>query len=227
MEIRGAGDLLGAEQSGHIGAVGFDLYTRLLAAAVERARNLQRIATQGKLGRDLGHTPPDEAEAQTELAAEAELDHQPLTIDLPLSAYLPTDYVNDDSLRLRLYQRLARPLSPLQSKEIAKELEDRFGELPEAARNLLYIVQIKGLGIKAGVDSISSNDAEIAVRLSERAAASGRLAALSRSRAARRFGMALKIGPRMVRFSRAQLGDKWPDALRAVLEDLGKDSGEG
>ncbi len=227
LEIRGAGNLLGAEQSGHIGAVGFDLYTRLLANAVDHARKLQSLATHGKLGTDTGHASPDEVEAQVELAAEANLDDQPLTIDLPLSAFLPTDYVADDGLRLRLYQRLARPLSPLQSKEVAKELEDRFGELPVPARNLLYIVQIKGLAIKAGVENISTNESEIAVRLSERAAASGRLTALNSSRAARRFGKAMRIGPRMVRLSRRELGDRWPDALRAVLEELSKERMEG
>ncbi len=225
LEIRGAGNLLGAEQSGHIGAVGFDLYTRLLANAVDRARKLQSFATHGKLGNDTGHASPDEVEGQVELAAEANLDDEPLTIDLPLSAFLPTDYVSDDSLRLRLYQRLARPLSPLQSKEVAKELEDRFGALPTPARNLLFIVQIKGLAMKAGAEAVSSNESEIAIRFSERATAGGRLAALNLSRTARRFGKALRVGPRMVRLNRRELGERWPDALKAVLEELNRSSG--
>ncbi len=225
LEIRGAGNLLGAEQSGHIGSVGFDLYTRLLANAVDRARKLQSFATHGKLGNDTGHASPDEVEGQVELAAEANLDDEPLTIDLPLSAFLPTDYVSDDSLRLRLYQRLARPLSPLQSKEVAKELEDRFGELPTPARNLLFIVQIKGMAMRAGAEAVSSNESEIAIRFSERATAGGRLAALNLSRVARRFGNALRVGPRMVRLNRRELGERWPDALKAVLEELNRSSG--
>ena len=85
LEIRGAGNLLGAEQSGHIGAVGFDLYVRLLAEAVERLKALQR-----------GEEPPLPATARPAV-----------TIDLPLTAHIPDSYVPDLNLRLALYQRLA------------------------------------------------------------------------------------------------------------------------
>ena len=85
LEIRGAGNLLGAEQSGQIGAVGFDLYVRLLAEAVERLKALQR-----------GEKPPLPATARPAV-----------TLDLPLTAHIPHSYVPDLNLRLALYQRLA------------------------------------------------------------------------------------------------------------------------
>ncbi len=219
LEIRGAGNLLGQEQSGHITEVGFDLYTRLLAHAVEQARQQMRSASGGGLKVEGGNADLGEMQAQSEMAAEAELDDQPLIIDLPIQAYLPEDYVPDAALRLKLYQRLARPLSPLQSHEVSQELEDRFGPLPAPAKSLLYIVQVKGLALRAGVDAILTSENEITIRLSERAAAGGRLAKLPYSRVARRFPD-LKVGARLVRLSRRTLGSKWQDALRAVLEEL-------
>ena len=130
LELRGAGDILGTRQSGHIAAVGFDLYTRLLARAVEEMR-----------ARREGRRPPPE----------------PLTairIDLPLPIGLPPDYIPDTNLRLRLYRRLANVGGLDQIQQLEAELEDRFGPPPQPAFNLMLQLRFKVLAREAGVRSI-------------------------------------------------------------------------
>jgi len=142
LEIRGAGNLLGAEQSGQIGAVGFDLYVRLLSEAVERLKALQR-----------GEKPPVPAPA--------------LTLDLPLTAHIPHSYVPDLNLRLALYQRLASAEQEAEVEDAAREMVDRFGALPPPVHNLLFAVQLRLLARRAGVQSIQTEDSQIVVRLAE------------------------------------------------------------
>jgi transcription-repair coupling factor (superfamily II helicase) len=143
LEIRGAGDILGARQSGHIAAVGFDLYCRLLAHAVEVARAKMQGSDAAKPG-------------STALAS-------PL-IDLPLPAQIPEDYVPDSGLRLRLYRRLADIRADAQVDEIAKELEDRFGKPPEQIENLLYLLRVKVAATQANLASISVEDGRIVIK---------------------------------------------------------------
>jgi len=138
LEIRGAGNLLGAEQSGHIGAVGFDLYCRLLEEAVQELK-----------GVDVERKPLRE----------------PPVIDLPLRAYIPRDYVEDLDMRLDVYQRLANVSSAKQVAEIGDELEDRFGKPSVPVLNLLYAVKMKALAMNAGVASISAEDSQLVLRM--------------------------------------------------------------
>jgi transcription-repair coupling factor (superfamily II helicase) len=130
LEIRGAGEILGTRQSGHIAAIGFHLYTRLLAQAVRRLR----------AERD-GLTP--------------EMEGLPPTVDLPLAAALPEEYVPDRDLRLRLYRRMAEIGSEQELDSLRKELEDRFGAMPVAAENLIYQLRVKILAQQARVDSVA------------------------------------------------------------------------
>ena len=143
LEIRGAGTLLGVRQSGFISAVGFSLYTRLLAEAVEA----QRARLAGK---------PEKAKLSP---------LPPPTIDLPLQAFIPEDYVADIDTRLSLYQKLARVDKLEQIEALAREFGDRFGKLPTEVKNLLYALRIKILAAKAGVESVSTEDREIIIRL--------------------------------------------------------------
>jgi transcription-repair coupling factor (superfamily II helicase) len=138
LEIRGAGNLLGAEQSGQIGAVGFDLYCRLLQEAVGELRD-------GEIERAL---PP-----------------QPPAIDLPMRAYIPEEYVNDLDMRLTIYQRLAKLSTSKQVAEMAEELKDRFGPMPSPVTNLLYAIKVRILAMDAGVESIASEDREMVLRM--------------------------------------------------------------
>lgn len=140
LEIRGAGEILGARQSGHIAAVGFDLYTRLLASSIEsKKQNVEG----GKPRKNLGFAP---------------------TIDLPLQAQIPEDYVRDAPLRLRLYRRLADISNGAQVDEIAKEFQDRFGAPPEEVDNLLYLLRLKVAAIAARLESIAMDEGRIALR---------------------------------------------------------------
>jgi transcription-repair coupling factor (superfamily II helicase) len=142
LEIRGAGNLLGPEQSGFMAAVGFDLYIRLLAGAVERMRALMR-----------GEIPPPERDVSG------------VSIDLPISAHLPAAYVPDLNLRLALYQRLSAAASQQEVGEIGIEMVDRFGQPPPVARNLLFAAAVRALAGEAGVQSIIEEDGAAVVRM--------------------------------------------------------------
>ena len=142
LEIRGAGNLLGQQQSGHIGAVGFTLFTQLLAEAVEQAR----------AKRDDKPIPQPRQGPQ-------------VSIDLPLPRYLPTGYVEDLGLRMTLYQRLAAAESGDQVLEIERELIDRFGALPLPAWHLLDSVSLKAQAARLGAVSIQQEGEAIVVRL--------------------------------------------------------------
>jgi len=144
LEIRGAGTLLGVRQSGFISAVGFSLYTRLLAEAVEA----QRAKLSGKPETKPSPLPPP-------------------TIDLPFKTFIPEDYVADVETRLSLYQKLARVDREEQVEALAQEFGDRFGKLPTEVKNLLYALRIKLLAARAGVESVSTEDGQIIIRLFE------------------------------------------------------------
>ncbi|MFO8101415.1 MAG: transcription-repair coupling factor [Dehalococcoidia bacterium] len=187
LEIRGAGNILGAEQSGHVGAVGFDLYCRLLAEAVEEL----------KAGGEKGETPPEP------------------TLDLPLKAYIPEDYVADLHARLALYQRIARIDSPEQSKDMWGEFRDRYGEVPREVENLLYGVRIKLLATKAGISRISTEGGKIILTLADEAS-------VDRAFLQRSFGSSLKVGSSQLKLNRRQLGDYWMRILEEVLGMMAK-----
>ena len=151
LEIRGAGEILGTQQHGHIAAVGFDLYCRLLAKAIQDLR-------EG--GDDLQHVP----RALLGDAAQREPQDLGATIDLPLSAYLPSSYVEDAALRLSLYRRLAK-LSELEEIDgVVEEFRDRFGPLPPVVDNLMYMLRLKVLADRAGVRSIAAERDFVVIR---------------------------------------------------------------
>ena len=131
LEIRGAGNLLGAEQSGFMNSVGFDLYCKLLAEAVEEL--------QGK-------------------RAEAGL--PTVVIDLPLDAYLPDEYIGDRTLKVKFYQRLANLQQSEQVEAMEAEMTDRFGIPPLPAKNLLAMVRLKVEAAKLGFEAITAKDHE-------------------------------------------------------------------
>jgi transcription-repair coupling factor (superfamily II helicase) len=140
LEIRGAGDILGTRQSGHIAAVGFNLYTRLLTRAVQELRAQRE-------GQSL---PPEPLGS--------------IRIDLPIAVRLSEDYVPDGRLRLQLYRRLAELDSMAQIDGMEQELTDRFGPLPGPARNLMYQLRLKALARDAGVGSIGVENGSLVLR---------------------------------------------------------------
>jgi transcription-repair coupling factor (superfamily II helicase) len=135
LEIRGAGNVLGAEQSGHIAAVGFDLYTRMLATAVEEIR-------QGR--------PIEEPES--------------VTVDLPVAAVIPPEYAGDEEMRIELYQRIASAQSYGQLRDLQAELLDRFGALPEPVQTLFELARLRVRASNLGITSIAERDGETFIR---------------------------------------------------------------
>lgn len=140
LEIRGAGDMLGTRQSGHIAAVGFHLYTELLAQAVRHLKGE-------------GEAPHLPIAAQT------------VTIDLPLPAYFPVQYISETSLRIQLYRRLAEIDSFEAIDAMRAELADRFGPLPRAVEGLLYQIRVKLLAQRANATAIATENGQITIRL--------------------------------------------------------------
>src|SRR5580693_6023586 len=124
LELRGAGNMLGGEQSGHIEAIGFELYTQMLERAVREMK---------------GEAAPDEAETQ---------------LNLGLNIRIPTDYVPEENQRLQMYKRVARVETESQLTDVDAELQDRYGPPPPAVRNLLDYASLKLLCMKVGVNAI-------------------------------------------------------------------------
>jgi transcription-repair coupling factor (superfamily II helicase) len=143
LEIRGAGNILGGEQSGHMAAVGFDLYSRLLAEAVESRKASME-----------GRAPIIEAPQAV--------------IDLPVEAHLPDDYVPDEAQKLELYRRLARARTAGDLAAFRQELLDRCGPLPAPVGRLIEVAELRMTAEAAGVASISREEGWLVVRFGAR-----------------------------------------------------------
>ncbi len=137
LDIRGGGDLLGPQQSGHIAAVGFDLYTELLEEAI----------------RELEGTPET---AQTQARREPE-------IKLPFPAFLGEEYVPDIHQRLSLYRRFSATTQEAELDALEEELRDRFGPLPAEAQNLLWMIRLKQLLVRGGIDSLTVGQEKVSM----------------------------------------------------------------
>ncbi|MFN8195882.1 MAG: transcription-repair coupling factor [Nocardioidaceae bacterium] len=125
LEIRGAGNLLGGEQSGHIADVGFDLYVRLVGEAVSEFRG----------------------DKEEELAE--------VRIELPVDAHLPHDYIPSERLRLEIYKRLAEVRTDEDVDQIREELVDRYGEPPQEVASLLLVARFRARARRAGVGEVT------------------------------------------------------------------------
>jgi transcription-repair coupling factor (superfamily II helicase) len=124
LEIRGAGNILGTEQHGHMIAVGYDLYTKLLAAAVK------------------------------ELKGEKEEEELRSVLELDISAYISDEYISNAALKMEIYRRIASVDTMEEAEDLEEEVEDRFGDIPEPTRNLIMISRIRVLAAKLGIASI-------------------------------------------------------------------------
>jgi transcription-repair coupling factor (superfamily II helicase) len=188
LEIRGAGELLGARQHGHIAAVGFDLYTRLLGQAIQESRErfederrqAQRQATTASSVAAPGSEDEDAEDQTADVAlppakglasgpAGGGREHGPaldplaptVTLDLNIPAVIPESYVPEAALRLQLYRRLAGLTTLDAIEEIGQEFIDRFGPLPEEVANLLFVVRVKVLALAAGIEAIGQEDGQL------------------------------------------------------------------
>ncbi|HSL27617.1 MAG TPA: transcription-repair coupling factor [Anaerolineales bacterium] len=157
LEIRGAGELLGTRQHGHIQAVGFHLYTRLLADAVRQIRRIETARKDGD-GKD------DRRKIDVALANLTQPISMPVNVDLPLAVGIPADYIADQDLRLRLYRRIADLRDETEIDALASEFQDRFGELPEMVENLFYQMRVKLRAEEAGLSAINWESGQVVLR---------------------------------------------------------------
>ncbi|NOZ57811.1 MAG: transcription-repair coupling factor [Calditrichaeota bacterium] len=192
LEIRGAGNLLGPEQSGFIDALGFDLYTKLIEQAVQELRA------------ETGQVP--------ELTAASEIETR---VEIEEDAYLPEEYIPLADERVDFYRRLVRAADPREVEEIREELRDRFGRLPEPALNLLAYVNLKLLGGRLGVERIQVKGDRLLAWFAEATNGNGRevLERVKRVVEKSRFPVEL-VGTRELGF-RAALPKKQPRLLAA------------
>lgn len=184
LEIRGAGNILGAEQSGHIGSVGYDLYMRLLSQAIDEIRSGKPVVETG-----------------------------PITLDLPLTALIPEDYVPDTELRLQLYRRIASVATLDEVGELWDELSDRFGDPPVEIEHLMALIRLRIRAEALGLDSVVEREREIILRPVD-------TSSIDAGRLERRLGDAIKITRNTIRLRLMRLGDTWQDALDLVLDAL-------
>ena len=187
MEIRGAGNLLGGAQSGHIQEVGLDLYSQLLQEAVRELNNAQ--GQEQKVSKNDADLP---------------------RIDLPLKARIPDSYAAHMPTRLAIYQRIARITDRSQIPEIRDELKDRFGPPPQEIENLLVLADLRVLGGALNIESINYNDEAIELRL--RSPVGGAKAALQKA-----LGPSAKVGNQQIHVAFRRLEGEWLSSFTKVL----------
>ena len=193
LEIRGAGNLLGAEQSGNIATVGFDLYTQMLAEAVEEL----------KASHEHREREPLPHEKRREL--------RQVVVDLPVAAFIPEPYIEEIDGRLALYQRISGLTDRDASLQLEQETRDRFGELPEPLAQLFALVRIRIAGATANLASIRLDGEELIFTAAGRPFSSRTLPALPTG---------IRRGATQLRLNRRALGADWLTPLEALVRLL-------
>src|SRR4029077_6981828 len=139
LELRGAGNMLGGQQSGHIDAVGFEMYTSLLEHAVRELK---------------GEEAPSEFDAQ---------------LNLGLNIRIPAEYIAEENQRLQMYKRVARIETDAQLAALGNKLEERYGEPPQSVRNLLDYAALKLICTRMGVAAIERKRELVNIKFTDRA----------------------------------------------------------
>jgi transcription-repair coupling factor (superfamily II helicase) len=134
LELRGAGNLLGGEQHGHIAAVGFEMYTQMLEATVRELKG-EQVAVTG-----------------------------PVSISLHLDIRIPPDYIPEENQRLRVYKRIAAAQTDEERERLRQELADRYGPLPEGVRNLFEYAELKSLAERMRVEAIERRHDRVSIK---------------------------------------------------------------
>jgi transcription-repair coupling factor (superfamily II helicase) len=137
LEIRGAGNLLGTQQHGHMSAVGYDLYTRLLEEAVR------------------------------EISGEEKEEYIETSIEIPVNAYIPDNYIEDQVLKIEMYKKIASIENMEDKMDMEEEMTDRFGDLPKPLENLINIAYIKALAKKIRVINIKQTGKDITIQFKD------------------------------------------------------------
>jgi len=145
LELRGAGNLLGPQQSGHLANIGYDLYCKLLEEAV-----LEAQGEAPKLNRDI----------ETRM-------------DVHVNAFLPANYVTGDKQRLDVYKRIASITTAQQRDDVEEELIDRFGDEPQPVANLVAVAYLKALCGRLGIERVHQTDGRIDMKFSQKTQVDG------------------------------------------------------
>ena len=187
LELRGAGNLLGGEQSGHIEAIGFELYTQMLDRAIREMK---------------GEAGAEEAETQ---------------LNLGLNIRIPAEYIPEENQRLRMYKRVAGVETESQLADVGAELQDRYGEPPQAVRNLLDYASLKLLCMRVGVNAIERKRDSVSFKFRQNASVDPEQ--LARFVSGQRGAQFTPDG--MLKFVLKPSGaDEVLRALRSILEQL-------
>ena len=195
LEIRGTGNLLGAEQSGQITAVGFDLYTKLLASAVAE---LKAVAAGGAQdGKRVSATP----------------EFSTVRVDLGVDAHIPEAFVEDLAQRLSVYQRIARIHEPGELDDLRVELRDRFGPVPKNVDLLLLMARMRIMAERTNIDAVTATEDRALLTLKE--PTGGAKAALQKT-----LGRGVEVGHMQVRVEIDREDGEWMEELLAVLKQI-------
>jgi transcription-repair coupling factor (superfamily II helicase) len=197
LELRGAGNVLGSAQSGHIHAVGFDLYTKLLEEAVENIR--------GKEGY-LGYNNESDLHSNLETLSNVH-------VNLKIPANIPTSYVEDISTRLGIYRKIASINTIGEVNSLEHEFQDRFGPIPIQTINLLYVMGLRINAVGAGISSIIQKDKEIIIKLSDETG--GAKKAIQKL-----LGRKIDVGNMQMRVDITGLNGNWETFLGDIIDKL-------
>ena len=137
LEIRGAGNILGAEQHGHMGAVGYDMYLQILDEAVKEKKG-EKVAAK-----------------------------KVCQVDIKVSAFIPDTYISDHNTKIEIYKKISLIDSREDLKELSDELEDRFSKIPRETKNLMYISYIRSMCEKIGIYDVGEIDGAVTFRMDE------------------------------------------------------------
>jgi len=189
LELRGGGDILSTKQSGHVVAVGLQLYTQLLQQSVSKLKGEEIPEGLGSVS------------------------HERVIIDLPIPAYIPSDWIPEMALRLQMYRRVANLETPEAIDKMSDEMRDRFGELPRAIEGLFYQMRVKLLATAIRAKSVIKPRQHILIKLPW-------LMAIDREALAYTLGDDIEVSRTAVELAYDASNDFWQARLLSVLEIL-------
>jgi transcription-repair coupling factor (superfamily II helicase) len=196
LEMRGAGEMLGVRQSGYIASVGFHLYARMLAQAVQELKKT-RSETQDQIDRAFGMGAA----------------YIPVTVDLPLAIGVPMEYIPDQTLRLQVYRRMAGLHDETELDALQEEFLDRFGPYSEETQNLFFQIRVKLRAEKAHLASVSAEGDQIVLRYPPLPAGVG-------SRELKTVNAYLRPGKNAYWFQFNHDEEDWKQSLLQVISDI-------
>ena len=192
LEIRGIGNLLGAEQSGQISAIGFDLYTKLLGDAVRQLKEADN--------KD-GSVEPAPPEFST------------VRVDIGIDARIPDSYIEDLAQRLSIYQRLARIQETSEIDDLDEEIRDRFGPMPTHVKLLMQTTQMRVLAEAAEIALVAAKETRATLMLRQPTGG-------AREPLQKQLGLGVDVGHMQIRIELDRDDPDWIDELMAVIEQV-------